>query len=320
MGANFLAPQFWDSPKVAKLGPVGKTLFACMIAGPQLSRVPGLYRGSRETFYRPMKPWGIAEVDSAFQGILDAGMAQFDPEAHVIRLPKVWKYHPPANANQIRGWRREWANFPHIDLIFDHLDSLRRLAMRSDSGVLTYDSYFGGIRKGEPETYPFNSSWVENLGRNEGKGSPKGSVNGSGNGSKTPRSGKTSDSPETKIDHLFDSKEERGRRSEREEDSDSDSDSSLPQRFGNGSGTVGGTVPTEGKNSRNEPLGRRSRPRPDDVTGARADGSASGAGSAPPASATSVRAGGAGGGRGSGLAPKPVSHSVRVGGTQHVLK
>ena len=179
MGANFLAPQFWDSKKVAGLGGAGKALLACMITGPQLSKVPGLYRGSQETFYKFMRPWSRDEVDHAFKAILVAGIAQFDADDDVIRLPKVWKYHPPQNSNQILSWRRAWVDFPNIDLKFQHLDSLRLLANRSDSGPKAFDAYFGGIRQGQPETYPFDRSWVDEArgGNHYRKGSPNRSTN-----------------------------------------------------------------------------------------------------------------------------------------------
>lgn len=235
MGANFLAPQFWDSKKVAALGGVGKALWACMITGPQLSKVPGLYRGSQETFYKFMRPWSRDEVDSAFKAILVAGFAQFDADDDVIRLPKVWKYHPPQNSNQILSWRRAWVDFPNIDLKFQHLESLRLLANRSDSGPKAFDAYFGGIRQGYPETYPFDRSWVH-----EAKGGnhyPKGSGNGTANHSPAAVS-------DTKKDFVIYGREEISERDpDPDQNTDPDPDPRLPQGPSNGSGTVSETVP-----------------------------------------------------------------------------
>lgn len=229
---HFLAPQFWDDRGVTDLGVVGKLLFACMITGPHLWNLPGLYRAFPGTFHKPMRPCGPDEVESAFKLILARGMAQFDDDAHVLRLPKCWKYHLPPNANQVIGWRRSWASLPDIQLRFDHLDTLKQLAERSESGKTAYQAYFSGIRQGDPSTYPFDRSWVD--------------PNKKGNRSRNPSSNPSpSPASERKKQDLYIS-ERSG--TERETDTDLDPDTDLnqtqpsPNGSGNGSGMVPGRV------------------------------------------------------------------------------
>ena len=230
MGANFLSPLFWDSPNVVALGCCGKALLACMITGPQLSKVPGIYRAFQATFYKSMRPWSPEEVDIAFKAILVAGIAKFDEDAHVIRLPNVYKFNPPPNTNQIIGWRNAWVDIPKSPLKSEHIESLYLLAQRSDCGPKAFEFHFGAIRKailagGSPEPLPNGS----------GNPSPNGSA-------RKPQRSRSASHKQT--DHLFVPENAEGEDSDLDQDLDLDLESS----FGKGSEVVGDAL-TNGSGS-----------------------------------------------------------------------
>jgi hypothetical protein len=88
-----IAPQFWDDDKIFELGPAGVLVFSCMIAGPQITNLPGIYRAEPKSFHHPVRCYPPEEVESAFNAIVAQGMAIYDPVAKVVRLPKVYRYH-----------------------------------------------------------------------------------------------------------------------------------------------------------------------------------------------------------------------------------
>ena len=155
-----IAPQFWDDDKVFSLPPAGVLLFNCMISGPQITNLPGLYRAAPSAFYHPLRCYPKDEVENAFEAILERGLAIFDAASNLLRLPKCYRHHPVPNANMIIGWRRTWDKLPNAQIKFDHLDSLWRLAKQKDAAAQAYLSSFGQIRPDiDPAEYRV-SGWV----------------------------------------------------------------------------------------------------------------------------------------------------------------
>ncbi len=255
MGANFLAPQFWDDKKLVKLGACAKVLFGCMICGPQISKVPGIFRASSATFYKSMRPFKPSEVEDAFKRILAEGIAIFDEDEEVIRLPNVNKYHIPPNPKQVIGWRRGWSDLPETSLKYDHLETLRLLAKRAKkSWPKAWNTCFGGIIVGDPSTYDYDQSWIpeDHLDK---KPSRNRKPNPIGNGTRPPKAtGRVSKRKKNSV-YLFG---EEGSREEEESDSESDSDSDTRYRKGTGDGIA--TIPVaNGKDIDDQQNGRGNR-------------------------------------------------------------
>lgn len=155
-----IAPQFWDDDKVFQLDGVGVLLFNCMISGPQITNLPGLYRAEPSTFFHPLRCFPRPEVENAFGAILGLGLAIFDATSKLLRLPKCYRHHPVPNANMIIGWRKTWDKLPNAQLKFDHMDSLWRLARQKPAAAEAYVAHFGQIRPGvDPAEYRA-AGWV----------------------------------------------------------------------------------------------------------------------------------------------------------------
>lgn len=307
MAANFIAPQFWDAKKLVELGACAKFLFGCMICGPQISKVPGLFRGTPATFYKSMRPFSPVEVEDAFKRILAKGIAIFDEDEEVIRLPKVNKHHLPPNPKQIIGWRRGWSELPETKLKYDHLDTLEKLAKRADSGPKAWKMYFGGIVIGDPSTHAFNRSWIP-----EDRGGKKPSRNPTGYPTVNGTDMATGElSPGEKKNRGIYFLEEGGSEEEEDPDTDTDPDTESDPRFrdGIGKGIDTGSVPV-GKDSDERRNGAAERPKSDRAAPAqsgsapRLPGSAEGS---PGDADDDLSRAGRAGGRGGHLAVVPVS-------------
>lgn len=164
---TYLSEHFWLDEKVRSFGPVGIAVWSFILQGPHTNvNLPGLYflpfHAVVEHLGGPqMAPHHLQEAKDAFTGLVDAGMAIYDPGCRVIRIPKVWKHALTPNLNQIMGWRTNWSKIPDSKIRYDHLASLRLLADRngSEAAINMFDVKFGGIVQGDPRTYRLHHSW-----------------------------------------------------------------------------------------------------------------------------------------------------------------
>jgi len=105
----------WKDPRFHDLGPDGKMVFLHLLSSPGAYPVPGLVHATPLLLVEWLN-WeaesdgdvvaALQRVQAAIAVCVDAGWAQVDPRAKLVRIPNAVNHEPPDNFNVVRGWLR----------------------------------------------------------------------------------------------------------------------------------------------------------------------------------------------------------------------
>lgn len=95
-------PRIWNDAKFASLADRGKLVFLMLLTHPSLTAL-GAMRGTVEGLAAELK-WTPEAFREAFGEVCRLGMAEHDPDAHLIALPSFLKYNTPESPNVVRAW------------------------------------------------------------------------------------------------------------------------------------------------------------------------------------------------------------------------
>jgi hypothetical protein len=151
----YLSVRFWDDDALRRLNITERLLFACIVAGPRVQRLPGLCQIHPSFFNSAMRPCTKAETQAAFQGLLSAKVISWSEETELLRVHRTDNFYPTSNPNQVTSWRKKWAELPDDPLKLEHLTDLQHLAWKRKASRERYALLFSGIIIGQPATYPF---------------------------------------------------------------------------------------------------------------------------------------------------------------------
>ena len=118
----------------------------------------GSPEGSPEPYLEPFAEGCLTGTD-AMAELIDSSMAEADPKAGLIWLPKGIRRNPPPSPNHLKAWSKEWARVPTCEL---------KLRIWEDWRVFL-DGY------GEPYGKAFREGFGEPLWEGSQEGSPEGS-------------------------------------------------------------------------------------------------------------------------------------------------
>lgn len=106
--------RIWNDAKFLSLSDTAKLSFLLLLTHPNMTAL-GAMRGSPEGLATDLKEYREA-FPEAFRDILAKGMAEYDPEARLIALPKFVKYNPPTSPNVVKAWVGALEYLPECEL------------------------------------------------------------------------------------------------------------------------------------------------------------------------------------------------------------
>lgn len=89
----------------------GRDLWFFLLTGPHTTSLPGLFRMSVAMMAEENR-WKTTPTAKAFREILDQKMADFDPSARVVWLPKAIEHNEPESPNVVKSWRIHFDELP----------------------------------------------------------------------------------------------------------------------------------------------------------------------------------------------------------------
>lgn len=124
---RLVSSTLWDNRKFLALSDGARCLWMLLLTGPQVTALPGLQRGSVSTMADTMRR-DPRLVAGWLDEIVGAGLAEYDQENRVVRLPNAPKHNPAMSPNHLKAWFGKWLDLPTCSLKHQHVESLREYA------------------------------------------------------------------------------------------------------------------------------------------------------------------------------------------------
>jgi hypothetical protein len=143
-------PKIWDDRKFMGLHDTGRIIWMYFLTSPIRNSLPGLFRGTVLSVAE-----GIERSPEKTQIHLDAvlatGMAQYDPERRLFRLPKAPLYTKGPNPNIVKSWWKDWQLLPDSELKYQHVPALADAVNLRNAVILRiWSDTFGKVLEGLP--------------------------------------------------------------------------------------------------------------------------------------------------------------------------
>lgn len=110
--------QVWDDKAFGALSKPkanAQTLWLRLLCGPETTPIPGVVRAGLASLAEALD-WTIRDTTRCWEEISALNMASADWKARVIWLPNAFKHRGPRSEQDVKGWRRVWAELPECDL------------------------------------------------------------------------------------------------------------------------------------------------------------------------------------------------------------
>lgn len=117
--------RVWHDEKVQPLAPEAKLLFMYLLTSPHGNAL-GCYVLRRGYALEDLG-WDTATFDLHFQALLDAGVIRYDPETHVVLIPRFLAHNPITHRNQAKAAISALDELPTTHLFVDLLKTVEEL-------------------------------------------------------------------------------------------------------------------------------------------------------------------------------------------------
>lgn len=107
-------PRIWNDAKFRALGDSAKIVFFMLLTHPSMTAL-GAMRATTAGLAEELG-WTPEAFREAFAEVLKQGMAEHDPKACLIALPKFIRYNSPESPNVVRAWVGALDLLPECDL------------------------------------------------------------------------------------------------------------------------------------------------------------------------------------------------------------
>lgn len=95
-------PRIWNDEKFRALTKDGKLVFFMLLTHPAMTAL-GAMRATIAGLAEELG-WPVEDFREAFTDVLSQGMAEHDPKACLIALPKFIRYNAPESPNVVKAW------------------------------------------------------------------------------------------------------------------------------------------------------------------------------------------------------------------------
>ena len=107
-------PRIWNDAKFRALSDGGKLVFFMLLTHPNMTSLGGM-RATIPGLAEELG-WKVEAFREAFREALQKGMAEHDPKACMVALPKFLKYNPPESPNVVKAWVGSLDLLPECEL------------------------------------------------------------------------------------------------------------------------------------------------------------------------------------------------------------
>lgn len=110
--------------RLSRPQPNGYSLWMYLLTCPFSTSIPGLFKAGESALAEDIG-WELEGFRKAFREVLREGLAEYDPKARIVWLPKAPRYNSPESPNVVKGWRIPWDELPESALKAKAYQSLR---------------------------------------------------------------------------------------------------------------------------------------------------------------------------------------------------
>lgn len=113
-----ISRRIWNDERFRRLSkpqPCGQSLFFRLLAGPELTNIPGLFQ-AWESGLAESLGWQLKPFRESFGELSRERLALADWDVGLVWIPKAIFHNEPANANIVKSWRTAWAELPECEL------------------------------------------------------------------------------------------------------------------------------------------------------------------------------------------------------------
>lgn len=150
-------PRIWNDAKFRGLSDTAKLLFFMLLTHPSMTSL-GAMRATVAGLAAEMG-WASEDFGKAFQEVIAKGMAEHDPEACYVGLPKFIRYNQPESPNVVKAWAGALDLLPECE--YRTRTIARAEAYAQDKGQGFADAFREGFSNGRPKTMPNQEQKLE---------------------------------------------------------------------------------------------------------------------------------------------------------------
>ncbi len=138
--------QLWYEDAFLALGRLERQLVLYMMHGPARSNVPGIIEDSPVNIADRLRE-DVDDVRAALEAMAQNPEVLRWDRKRVLSSPLVARMDPHCGSRNIRGWHKNWAHLPDVELKYQHIEVLKgKVDLSNEEQVRVWNDTFGAER------------------------------------------------------------------------------------------------------------------------------------------------------------------------------